>query len=478
MRLDLVGLRFRAIWNMLGRYRRVFKRVWRERKTLDHKFHLAHEAAFMPAALELQETPVSPAPHVAMWLIMLFALLALIWSIFGKIDIIATAQGKIVPSDGTKVIQPIERAIVKAIYVRNGQVVKKGDVLIELDQTTASADVNRMSNEVVTMRLQSARARALLASLRSGQFPVIKRVPGIAEDRLEQEQRILDAQFGEHQAKLGRIEAQSVRQEAELKSAEAVIAKLEKTSSLARQRALDYKDLVDKNFMSQHGYLDKEQVRIEQEGELALQRSRLQELVATVQETRAQRASLVAETRRLALDSLNESEQKATAFDQELLKSVTRGRQMTLLAPVDGTVQQLAVHTVGGVVTEAQNLMMVVPNDNAVEVEDFLENKDIGFVRAGHASEVKIETFPFTKYGTIASHVKHVSHDAINDERRGLIYATRVVMDRSTLQVDGNTVNLTPGMAATVEIKTGQRRIIEYFLSPLLTYKDESLHER
>lgn len=188
--------------------------------------------------------------------------------------------------------------------------------------------------------------------------------------------------------------------------------------------------------------------------------------------------ALVAETRRLALDSLNEGEQKAATFTQELVKSDSRGKLMSLTAPVDGSIQQLAVHTVGGVVTPAQALMTVVPRDNALEVEAFLENKDIGFVNAGQEAEVKIETFPFTKYGTIHAQVTHVSLDAINDERKGLIYSTRVKLGRATIAVGEKIVNLSPGMAVTVEIKTDKRRVVEYFLSPLLQYKDESLRER
>lgn len=144
----------------------------------------------------------------------------------------------------------------------------------------------------------------------------------------------------------------------------------------------------------------------------------------------------------------------------------------------DGTVQQLAVRTVGGVVTPAQALMVIVPRDDALEVEAFLENKDIGFVNAGQQAEVKVETFPFTKYGTIPASLTHVSTDAINDEKRGLVYSARARLQRATMQVEDKTVNLSAGMAVTVEIKTGKRRVIEYFLSPLLQYGNESLRER
>lgn len=209
-----------------------------------------------------------------------------------------------------------------------------------------------------------------------------------------------------------------------------------------------------------------------------MQRSRLKELAASLLEARSQRAALVAETRRIALDSLNEADQKATGFGNELVKAESRGKLMTLTAPVDGTVQQLAVHTVGGVVTPAQPLMVIVPKDNPIEVEAYVENKDIGFVNPGQEAVVKIETFPFTKYGTIEAKVTHVSNDAVSDEKRGLIFPARVILARATIQVENKTVNLSPGMAVTVEVKIAQRRVVEYFLSPLMQYKDESLRER
>ncbi|NWG32638.1 MAG: HlyD family type I secretion periplasmic adaptor subunit [Rhodocyclaceae bacterium] len=471
-------LRLQALADLLERYRTVFRHVWRERKQFDTPRRLAHEAQFLPAALELQETPVSPAPRVAMWLLIAFAVIALLWAIFGHIDVVATAHGRIVPSDRTKVIQPFDTAMVKAIHVSDGQTVKAGEVLVELDATRTGADTTRIANDLLTARLQAARALAMLDALTSGRQPVLEHIPEVAAERLAQERRILDGQYGEYKARLARIDADITKREAELASTREIVAKLEQTAPIARRRARDFKDLVDRNFISEHGYLEKEQLRIEQEADLATQRSRLKELTASLQEGRSQRVALVAETKRLALDSLNEAEQKVTASRQELVKAELRDKLMTLTAPVDGTVQQLAVHTVGGVVTEAQPLMMVVPKDSPIEIEAFVENKDIGFVNPGQDAVVKIETFPFTKYGTIKAKVVSVSSDAVNDEKRGLIFPARVALESSTLQVENKTVNLSPGMAVTVEVKTAQRRVIEYFLAPLLQYKDESLRER
>ena len=470
-------LRLQAALDLLRRYAAIFGQLWKIRKDLDPPQRLPHEAAFLPAALELQETPVSPAPRIVAWLLMAFAVIAVLWASFGHIDVVAVAQGKIVPNAGSKLIQPIETATVKAIHVIDGQAVKAGQMLVELDATMARADSTRSASD-----LAAARSRALLAALASGKAPRIEAPAdlgaAIGAERIAQEQRVLDGQYGEYQARAQRIDAEIAKREAEHRSTEEIVRKLEQTVPIARSRAEDYKGLVEKNFISRHGYLEKEQVRIEQEADLQTQKSRLRELTAAIAEARGQRQALTAETRRLALDSLNEAEQKGTAHGQELVKSDARGKLMTLTAPVDGTVQQLAVRTVGGVVTPAQALMVIVPKDDALEVEAFLENKDIGFVDAGQEAEVKIETFPFTRYGTIPARLTHVSHDAINDEKRGLIYSTRAKLARATVQVEDKTVNLTAGMAVSLEVKTGKRRVIEYFLSPLLQRGSESLRER
>ncbi|MEI8162976.1 MAG: HlyD family type I secretion periplasmic adaptor subunit, partial [Betaproteobacteria bacterium] len=338
-------LRLQAALDLLKRYAAIFSHVWKLRRELDPPQRLPHEAQFLPAALELQETPVSPAPRIVAWLLMVFALLAVLWAVFGRIDVVATAQGKIVPNEGSKLIQPIETATVKAIHVVDGQSVKAGQVLVELDATQALADSTRTANDLTTARLQAARARGLLAALTAGKPPRMEHPAGIGAERVAQEQRILDGQYGEYQARVLRIDAEIAKREAEFRSTEAIVRKLEQTAPIARQRAEDFKDLVAKNFISRHGYLEKEQVRIEQEADLETQRSRLKELTASINEARGQRGSAVAETRRLALDTLNEAEQKAHGYGQELVKTESRGRLMTLTAPVDGTVQQLAVRT-------------------------------------------------------------------------------------------------------------------------------------
>jgi hemolysin D len=476
-------LKFQATLDLLHRYATVFRQVWARRAELDSPPWQRYEAQFLPAALALQETPVSPAPRIAMWLLIAFALLAVLWACLGHIDIVATAQGKIVPNDRVKTIQPMETATVRAIHVTDGQAVKTGDVLIELDATVADADIASIDSDLRIAQLLAARDGAYLQSLNKlqqgkRQAPRLQTPVGIDKAQADNEQRHLDGEWLELTSKLERLEADKTSRQAELRAIQATVGKLENTAPIARRLAEDYQQLQAKKFVSSHGYLEHEQARIEQEGELATQQEKQQSIKASIQEADKQRAELLASSQRTALDRLHDSEQKLAGYRQALIKARQRAQLLRLTAPVDGVVQQLAVHTVGGVVTPAQPLMIVVPAGQALEIEAFIENKDIGFVNPGQEAEIKIETFPYTKYGALHGETTQVSTDAINDEKRGLIYSSKVKLPRTTMQVENKTVNLSPGMAVTVEIKTGQRRVIEYFLSPLIEHVGESLRER
>ena len=467
-----------ALADLLNRYAKIFGHSWTRRKDMDSPALLAHEVQFLPAALSLRDTPVHPAPRIALWIIIVFALIALLWAIFGRVDVVASTPGKVIPNDRTKVIQPMETAVVKAIHVRDGQAVEPGQLLIALDATSAAADSERLRNETLAAKLEASRAQALLSALEDGKPPKLKPLDGADASRLLAEQSQASGQYQEYQAHQLQLQAEIARRRAELQATQEEVAKLEQTVPIARERARDYQKLVKENFVSRHGYLEREQVRIEQEQDLASSRSRVAEIRAQLMEAQRQQATLAAGTRRQLLDQQNLASQKAASLEQELVKAEQRSRLMHLTAPVAGTVQQLAVNTVGGVVTPAQPLMVIVPRDNVLEVEAMLPNKDIGFVNPGQDAEVKVETFPFTKYGTLHGKITQVSSDAIQDEKRGLIYSTRVKLAQDTLRVENKIVRLTPGMAVTVEVKTGTRRVIEYFLSPLIQATSESLRER
>ena len=456
------------------------------------------ELAFLPAALEIVETPPSPIGRTIAATIILLVCAALVWSWWGTIDIVASATGKIVPSGRTKVVQPFETGVVRFIRVEDGQAVKAGDVLIELDPTVNAAERDHLHNDLIAERLNIARLRAVLAG---GNDPMSDFIPPDGADPalVGTQRQVLLNQVAEHRAKVAALARQQVQKEAEQSTTAATIHRLETLIPLIQPRVDIRKTLMDKQLGSTLTYFETLQLLVEQQEELSVQKSRLREAEAAAAAIGETSRQAVAEFRRTVSDELAKTEQKANGLAQDLVKAEQKTRLQRLTAPVDGVVQQLAIHTVGGVVTPAQALLVVVPSDSRLEIEAMVSNSDIGFVQSGQEAEIKVDTFNFTRYGLLHGKVLSVSQDAIIRDRQQdrskdralgtqsesseptgqeLNYSARISLDRTKMQIDGRMVNLSPGMAVTVEIKTGSRTILSYLLSPLIRYRQETLHER
>ena len=449
--------RLAAYADLLTRYRSAFAHAWAHRDIVGARVFNEQEAEFLPAALSLQERPVSSTAMVTARVLCLMIVFILVWSIVGRIDIVVTAQGKIIPSGRIKTIASVDTASVRALHVVEGQQVKAGDVLVELDTSASDAERDKAIVSRTEAVLQETRARALIAALDSNrppQWPSLSTLqqadPAITAAQARAEQLHLEGAYRDYLAKLNHIDSD--------------IAHYVEALPLATRTAHDYAELLKTHDISEHAWLDKERARVDVEGQL--------------EDARSQRAALLAETRRDAFDQLTEGSKARAAAREDAVRSDSHSKLLKLVSPVDGVVQQLTAHTVGGVVAAAQPLMQIVPSEKTVEVEANLDNKDIVFVREGQTAHVKVDAFEYTKYGTVRATVAHVSRDAVPDEKKGLLYTSRIVLERGTMNIDGRTVALTPGMAVNVDIKTGDRRILEYFLSPLLQHEHESLHER
>jgi hemolysin D len=423
---------------------------------------------------------------------------ALIWASLSQIDIVATAQGRIVSSGRTKVIQPFETGVVREIRVHDGQNVKAGDVLVALDPTMNAAERDHLQSDYIASELEAARLNAALSE-EADPATAFHPPEGASPAQISMQRQFLRHQIEEQRAKLAALDRQKVQKEAELTTVLAAVSKLETVLPVLHERVEIRKILFDHTVGSKANYLELYQAYVETQQELAVQKSKIKEAEAAVAAAVEAHAQTDAEYRRTLFGELVEAQRKAAGFHEDLIKATQRTDLQILTAPVDGTVQQLAVHTIGGVVTPAQALLAVAPTDTYLEIEAMVSNRDIGFIHVGQDAEIKIDTFNFTRYGLIHGKVLSVSQDAItrdkpqdktNDQPVGtensssepkgqeLLYAARVKLDRTQMQIEESLVNLSPGMAATVEIKTGSRRIISYLLSPLVKYSQESLRER
>jgi hemolysin D len=442
--------RLEALGELLARYRNVFIQSWKERRNLGGGIFNENEAEFLPAALSLQEKPVSStAKNTGRVLILMFSV-ALLWSVLGKVDIVVNASGKIIPSDYTKVISSVEVASVSSLYVSEGLVVKAGDLLLELDSSAPDAEHEKAKISVMQALLDMARSEALIKAVHGSRPPELARVDDAPIEQLQFAKMLLDSQYRDFYARISRINDEINRYSAIL--------------PFVTTRAIDYRALSEVGDVSKHSWQEKEQARIDLEGQL--------------HDAINQRKTLIAQTIKDANDTYSQASKILHVSLQDARRTGEHSKRLKLFSPVDGTVQQLSVHAVGGVVPSVQPLMMIVPNNSRIEVEAMLDNKDIGFVKEGQHAEVKIDAFDYTRYGTVSAKVTHISRDAVEDERRGLIYRVRVALAKSEIVLDEKPVSLSAGMSVNVEIKTGERRIIQYLLSPLIQHKREALHER
>jgi hemolysin D len=457
-----------------------------------------HDLDFLPAALEIVETPPSPIGRAIGASIVALFCLALIWASLGKVDIAASAPGRIVPNGRVKLIQAFETGVVRAIDVRDGQRVKAGDKLIELDPTMTEADQDHIRSDLIAAQLDIARLRAELSN--GDDAESIFRAPESARPELIATQRqFLAKQIEEYRTKLGTLDRQRTQKEAERDTVAASIAKLQASQPILEQRLDILKTLSDKGLGSKLTYLEALQLYTDNQQELVVQKSRLNEAGAAVAAITEGRAQEAAEFQRRLFADLTEAERKAAILSSDLVRAEKRTKLQVLTAPVDGVVQQLAVHTIGGVVSPAQQLAVVVPSDSGLEVEAMISNGDIGFVHAGQEAQIKVDTFPYTRYGLLEGRIITVSQDAVvrdipsekakenvpdrettSSEPKGqeFSYVARVSLDNTQMQIDDVVASVLPGMAVTVEIKTGSRTILSYVLSPLQKYRHDILRER
>ena len=434
------------------------------------------ELEFLPAALEVVETPAPPLPRITALALTALLLTTLLWACIGKVDVVSTAVGKLVPAGGGKVVQPLETGTVFAIDVHDGQRVKRDQVLVELEPTDARAERDRLQNELSGADLDVARLKATAlgqsfaapGGVDADAAAVGREQAAAARTELAEKLATLDRQIDQHRAEIAEARAEANRLSALL--------------PIDQQAADVFVNLEKKGYGSKLQLLQAQEKAEDTRRQLDVQRQKAPELEAEIAAERQQRAETAAETANGELGDLSTATVKAASLRQQLDAAQSRLKTRTLASPVDGVVQELAIHTIGGVVQPGQTLMRIAPSGVGVQVEAKLANRDIGFVRAGMPVAVKVETFPFTRYGVIRGTVTDVSNDAVSDKRpdgsEELTYVVHVALSRDTMDIDGHRLQLDPGMAVTAEVRTARRRVIAYVLSPIAKAVQEAGRER
>ena len=471
----------------------------------------ADEREFLPAALEIIETPASPVGRAIGGLIAAAAVTAVLWACFSKIDIITSAPGRIIPVGQTKILQPFQAGIVQTIDVADGDHVQAGQALIILDPTSAQADARRVAQDLLSLELDRARLEGLQAVLASGAAPVLADVPaGATPGQIAATMAQMQAQALEEAGKLADLDQQIAEKKSEAAQAVANIAKVETDKPYLAQVAGMRTTLLHDAVGSKLDWLNAEQQLADTGPDVRLAQAQQTAALASVAALQQQREETQGEYAAGILNDLEQTEQKLGESSQDLVKADQAVALTTLRAPISGTVQQLMVHTIGGIVTPAQALLTIVPDNRQLMVEASIQNQDIGFVHVGQEAQVKIGAFDFTRFGAIKGRVVSVSHDvvdqtpnqppqddgyaqgaeqdgpgqgakqgdAVNAAPQEPEYVAHIVLERTDIVTDAGAVALQPGMAVTADVKTGRRRVISYLLSPFAHQIEEAARER
>lgn len=441
-------------WSAENARRKAGVREWRDRE-------------FLPAALEISESPPSPVGRAVLWTIIAAAVAALLWSILSFVDVVAVGEGRLVPTGRLRSVEAAEGGTIRAIAVREGQHVTAGQLLVELDPTYAAADAGSARSELATALLVRARAEAILQYI-AGHGGAFQAPPGAEPNAVAAERQVVDARIREYEAKRAGVLARRAGALSAASTSAENVGRYEETLPLARQQLEARQELERRGLAPRLRVLEQQERYISLSRELAAEKYRLAEAQSQVTMLDRELTQTAEAFRGEAAREKAEAESIVATRTEGLTKADQRQSLQRMVSPVSGTVNEVSVTTLGEVAEAGQALVTVVPEGEDLIVEAFILNRDVGFVRRGARTIVKLEAYPFTRYGSLEGVVEHISPDAIVDEQRGLVFPARIRLTRTTLGLSaGEGAALSPGMSATVEIVTGRRRVIDFLWSPV-----------
>ena len=431
---------------------------------------LSREALeFSPSLLSIQESPPEKLPKVVLYVVFGLFVILIVWSIFGRLDVVATAEGRLIPETYVKIVQPAESGIVKDILVNEGEFVEAGQVLMRMDSSLMQADKRSIKNQLDLQSIQLRRIDAELA----------------AEKMLEMESDPADlyvqvaAQYKAHrQSYLGALEQENstlnkVRHD--LAAANSVLRKLEKTVPIYQKNADRHKKMAKKGYVGSVVSEEKQREYIEKKHDLLTQRSDVDSLKSVIATAVKRLAQITSNYQTDLQNERNEVDSEYRRLKEDWNKIIYKSNLNELKAPQAGILKDLATHTRGTVVSPGTVLMTIVPQNEPLQAEIMVKNQDVGFVHEGQLVKMKLAAYPFQKYGMIEGEVTRVGPDAMDDESQGAAgdaaglfgYKAMVQLKDQYLELENTRLELTPGMQVVVEIHQGYRTVIEYLLSPV-----------
>lgn len=407
----------------------------------------SHE--FLPILSEIEEEPVNPLGRTMFWTLMTLIFFTVVWLVFGKADVVVSSRGKIIPDGEIKYLQPLDTGVIRNILVKEGDHVKKGQVLVEIDPSATEPQLDSLKANLDYVNLERQRLRGEKVSFK--------------------DEKTAQTQSSLYQSSMADLSSQLQAKNAEIKSVDEQIRNYRTQLSInleKEHRMASVSDIIAKN--------DLERVRSENID----YRSKIQGLLHQKSGLLKEAAYIRSNFRTQHLTELADRDKQANELDSSIKQIEFRKQQQNIVSPVDGYVVTLFVHTTGGVVTPAEKLVSVVPEGAPIIVKAQVANNDIGFIREGMPVLIKVDTYEYQKYGIINGQVRNVSKDSIKDEKLGEIYDVYITPLNKELMVEGRMRPITTGMSLSAEIKINKRRIIEFFIYPMIKYWNQAITVR
>jgi|MucameStandDraft_1065616.scaffolds.fasta_scaffold15546_2 hemolysin D len=418
---------------------------------------------FKPLLSEIEESPVSPLGRFTFWTVVSLIIITILWLIIGKIDIVITARGIVIPDGEAKIIQPLETGVIKEILVKEGDFVRKDQLLVLIDTMTTDAQLKTVKENLETSKEEAKRLEA------QGLEQKFNSKDEAQKNLYNESLKALNSLIGAKNQEIKQIERQIDSNLAQKRDYENQLQ-----SSIDREKRLEnVKDIVAYN-----------DVKEAQDRTIALRESvnrteaEIKRLQAQKRQIQNEIAQLKADFKAQKLENLTETNKRIKELEASKEQIEFSNINQKITAPVDGYVDKLMVHTIGGVVTPAQELIALTPADIPLLIKATVLNKDIGFIKPDMPVSIKIDTYDFQKYGLLHGKVKSISQNSIENEELGPVYEIYITLDKNTLIIDGKEQKISTGMTLNAEIEIGKRRIIEFFIYPLIKYMDEGVSVR
>ena len=412
-----------------------------------------------------------------MWTLLVLLVVALAWAFLGHINEVAVAEGKVIPTGQAKTVQVKNKGIIKEINVVEGQEVQEGDVLIVLDPTTTTADYDNLKKRAAYYKLDIQRLTAEL----TGQSFTPERDPDLEAHDLAAELALYQSRTSDYQTQRQSRQDVIAQKRARLQATQSTYEKYAEGLKIAQDKESRLQQLIAESAISEFQLLEQQKETIEYAKNAQAELDEINSIQAEIAEAEQNLANVDASYRKDIMTSLVEAKKEYYSLTESIKKADEDARMATIVAPTSGRVYNLSVHTVGGIVTDAQPLLQIVPDDVNLQFEVYADNKDIGFIKLGQEAEVKVRTFNFQKFGMVQAEVEEISADAVDnpqDVAKHDRFKLLLKPVKNDMNINGEEANLTVGMGVTAEIKIKEKRIVDFFLDPFRKYTHEALRER